>query len=364
MPLLPVHPVRVQPFFGYRNEDHLRLKVRALRSAAPQFTGGGRWQAFRTMLGQFLSREVADLPVQLEVAGAERSQWFDGRTDQEGYLHFDVPLAAARALPAQTAWEVVVLHWQDRGHAYCADAFVLAPGREARLAVISDIDDTIIETGITGGIASLARNWRRVLAELPEERLLVPGADLFYNALGGGAVLEDGEAHLGTRQTAAANPFFYISSSPWNLFSYLVAFQRARGLPLGPLALRDWDFNRATLGSKGHGPHKEAAIGQLLEFYPWLDFAPAGDDTQADLLAFAATVRRYGPRVKAVFVRQAGQPSSAEEVQAAEDIRAAGVPLWLGQDYSTTEAFLEETGLVGEAGAANVVRTVAHQEPG
>lgn len=359
-----VRPIRVQPYFGYRNEGCLRLTARALRCSAPQFTGKGRWQAFRTMMGQFLSREVAGLRVQLEVAGKAGSEWFEGVTDAEGFVQFDVPLTTPCPLPAQTAWEVAVLHWQDRYGAHCADAFVLAPGAEARLAVISDIDDTIIETGITGGIRSLARNWRRVLAELPEERLLVPGADAFYTALGGGALLPEGEAHLGVRQAAARNPVFYISSSPWNLFSYLVAFQRGRGLPLGPLALRDWDFNRATLGSGGHGPHKEAAIAQLFDFYPALHFALAGDDTQADLLAFAATVRRYGSRVKAVFVRQAGEPLSPEEEQAAADIRAAGVPLWLGQDYSSTAAFLAETGLGGETGAAKVVQTVAHQEAG
>ena len=36
---------------------------------------------------------------------------------------------------------------------------------------------------------AIARNWRRVLMQMPDERLLVPQADVFYTALGGGAVL-------------------------------------------------------------------------------------------------------------------------------------------------------------------------------
>ena len=116
-----------------------------------------------------------------------------------------------------------------------------------------------------------------MLAELPDERIAVPGSDVFFGALGGGAVLaEPGGA--GTRHTATHRPFFYISSSPWNLFSYLVAFQQGRGLPLGPLMLRDWGFNRATLGGESHGAHKRAVLDQLLSFYPAMRFALIGDE--------------------------------------------------------------------------------------
>ena len=188
---------------------------------------------------------------------------------------------------------------------------MLAPGAVTKLAVISDIDDTIVETGITGGPKSVAKNWRRVLAELPDERIAVPGSDVFYGALGGGAVLaEPGGA--GVRHTATHRPFFYVSSSPWNLFSYLVAFQQSRNLPLGPLLLRDWGLNRATFGSGSHGEHKRAAIEGLLAFYPEMRFALIGDDTQGDLPAYADAVRHFPGRVVAVFIRTGSGPLSPE----------------------------------------------------
>jgi hypothetical protein len=74
------------------------------------------------------------------------------------------------------------------------------------MAVISDIDDTIIQTGAT-------RLWqaaRSVLLGTAHTRLPFPGVAPFYRALESGP---DGQAAL---------PFFYVSSSPWNLYDVLL----------------------------------------------------------------------------------------------------------------------------------------------
>jgi phosphatidate phosphatase APP1 len=361
MPLFDRAPVRIQPYFGYRNETRLTLTARALRAKKPDadtFTASGRVRAMRTMLTQFASREVPGLAVRLELRGPlGNTVDHHAITDKEGYVHFDVPLDPAWPLPADPEWEVVCLHWLTPEGPQCIEGYVLAPGEATNLAVISDIDDTIVETGITGGFASVRRNWRRVLAELPDERIAVPGADVFYGALGGGAVLaEPGGA--GTHYDATHRPFFYISSSPWNLFSYLVAFQQSRNLPLGPLLLRDWGLNRATFGSASHGAHKRAALDRLLGFYPDLRFALIGDDTQGDLPAYADTVQAHPGRVAAVFIRTAVGPLSPEEIAGKAMIEAAGVPLWLGDDFATGSDFLRTIGISTTGETAQIVKTV------
>ncbi len=351
-------PIRLQPYFGYRNTERLAISARALRSAKPGFERGGRVQAMRTMLAQFASREVAHLPVTLDIChGHNGTETHQGMTDAEGYVHFDVALKRTDPWPDHPEWETVTLRWHNRLGEQAVEGHVLMPGASSTFGVISDIDDTVMETGITGGIRQLARNWRRVLAELPDERLLVPGADMFYNALGGSAAAQ-ADAEPGERRRATHNPFFYISSSPWNLFSYLVAFKRIRGLPLGPLMLRDWGLNRDTFGHESHGAHKLAAIDTVLGTYPALRFALIGDDTQGDLVAFGKTVEAHPGRIKAVFVRKAGEAMTVEEIAARALIEEAGVPLWLGDDWSTGKAFLAEIGLVGDGEAEEIVRTV------
>ena len=364
MPLLTSESVRLQPYFGYRNAKQLTLTARALRSGAPRFDEGGRWQAFRTMLAQFASREAEGVSVELRYQTADGATHVTRATSNaEGFAKFHVE-DLDHALPEQTAWEVVSLHWVADDRECSTEAFVLAPASDAGLGVISDIDDTIIETGITGNLKSVLRNWKRVLATLPEDRLQVPGADSFYGALGGGLVTRDASTNCGTRlPTANARPFFYVSSSPWNLFSYLVAFKQRFGLPLGPIALRDWGLNRATFGSASHGAHKRDAIDAILADFPDLQFALIGDDTQGDLVAFGKVVADYGPRIAAVFVRRAGEAFSAEESAAKATIEAAGVPLWMGADYATGQAFLEAAGLDGDDAARRVVERIEKGAP-
>lgn len=352
-------PVRVQPYFGYRTRERLVIGARALHSRKPGFERGGRLQAARTMWAQFASREARGIAVTLEIGGPHGLLLKkELETDAEGHVRFDVPLDPEWDLPPEPAWETVALRWSTREGPQCVEGHVLAPGREARLAVISDIDDTIIETGITGGFRAIARNWRRVLAELPDERIAAPGADAFFGALGGGQILPEGETRPGTRVPATHRPFFYVSSSPWNLFSYLVAFMRAKNLPLGPLLLRDWGFNRATLGSAGHGAHKQRSIEHILGMYREVRFALIGDDTQSDLPAYAGAVEHFPGRVAAIFIRKAaGSALSAEEVEARALIEAAGVPLWMGEGYDVGKNFLRAAGFTPGGETERIVST-------
>lgn len=361
MPFRPFRspPVRIQPYYGYRNRDRLHISCRALRCGGRSFQPSGRWQALRTMVAQFASREVPGVAVELELRQADGSaSRHRTTTDDEGYAVFDVALTSPVNPAENTVWEVVTFHWRNRDGGQCVDGHVLVPGRAAALGVISDIDDTVIETGITGNLRAIARNWRRVLMQMPDQRLLVPQADVFYTALGGGAVLPEGEGAAGETLPATHHPFFYVSSSPWNLFSYLVAFMKSRKLPLGPLMLRDWGLNRDTFGSGSHGAHKIAAIHQVIATYPELRFALIGDDTQGDLTAFAEVVADHPGRIRAVFIRRAGDPFTPEERAAKTTIESAKVPLWLGDDYETGRQFLAAIGLAHDGEAEEIVRVV------
>lgn len=354
---------RLQPYFGHRSCERLVLSARALRSAPAAFGEGSRWRALRTMMAQFASREVEGVSVRLVVEGPDGPLLdCEEVSDREGFVHFNVPLDPPWDLPEHPVWEQAELHWFNSQGPQKVDAHILCPGKDSKLAVISDIDDTIIETGITGGVRNIARNWRRIFAELPHERIAVPGADAFYGHLAGG-VLEHGEKRGANRMTATHRPFFYISSSPWNLFSYLVAFQRTQGLPLGPLKLRDWGFNRETLGHSSHGEHKNAAIDSILGMYPNMQFALIGDDTQGDLPAFAHAAQRFPGRIAAVFLRKAAAEEFApEELAAKTALEAAGIPLWLGQTYDEGMDFLDQLGFTPGGETEQIVKVVQHED--
>ena len=48
-----------------------------------------------------------------------------------------------------------------------------------------------------------------------------------------------GAADLYRDLAGEVNPVFYVSSSPWNLHAFMVAFLKHRGFPMGPVLLRD-----------------------------------------------------------------------------------------------------------------------------
>ena len=353
-------PVRIQPFFGYRSTRRVQLSVRAVRGEDPEFEQRGFLDNVRTMIEQYASHEVEGLEVTLEYEGGDgRTHRQTHRTDAEGFAHFSVPLKKPTALPLNTAWERSEVRWspisgEEKGGS--TEAFILAPGRSANMGVISDIDDTILETGITGSVKAIARNWQRVLAQMPDQRELVPGARDLYSALGGGAHVDGHDAI----PQARPRPVFYVSSSPWNLFSYLVTFKRQQDMPLGPVMLRDWGFNRETLGSKGHGSHKRSAIERILNEYPEMKFALVGDDTQKDLVAFSEIAASHTSQVAAIFIRRVSQePLNELEQVSAKKIEQARVPFWIGEDYTQAITFLSEAGLESDHRLETLVKTVS-----
>jgi phosphatidate phosphatase APP1 len=176
MPLFG-HPTVVRSYFGYRSAERLVLTARALRMLEP------RWERTRILgkiaaiVSQFAASEVADLSVTLEFAAEGREPLgYTQVSDKHGYLCFDLTFPSRWDLPEDPAWQVALLRWNNQEGPQTVKAYVLAPGRTGKLAVISDIDDTILETGA----GRLIRNWRRVVAQMPSERVVVPGAVEFY----------------------------------------------------------------------------------------------------------------------------------------------------------------------------------------
>ncbi|MAK97598.1 MAG: hypothetical protein CL807_00365 [Citromicrobium sp.] len=359
MGLFRRNPVRVQPFFGYRSRDRLIVTGRTLRSRAPEFDTAGRWRTIRVMMSQFFAKPVAGVGVTLCLT-REDGQDFDYAvaSDAKGYFQFEIDLEGDWPYPESTAWEVVRLGWKTREGHQSVIGHVLVPGADAQIGVISDIDDTIMETGITGGLHNVVRNLKRIFAQMPQERLLVEGADVFYGAIGGGLSVPSNQQPTGSFIPATHRPFFYISSSPWNLFSYLVAFKRSRELPLGALFLRRWGFNRATIGKRSHGEHKQTSIAAILDHFSDLRFAFIGDDTQGDLPAFAEAVEREPERIAAVFIRTTEKALSEAELDAKRVIESFGVPLWLGNSYAIGRDFLRAAGVAPHGETSRIVETV------
>jgi phosphatidate phosphatase APP1 len=208
-------------------------------------------------------------------------------------------------------------------------AHVLVPAPEARLGVVSDMDDTVLQSEVT----RLVRAARLVLLENARTRLPFPGVAAFYRALSAGSA------------GGAENPIFYVSKSPWNLYEVIADFLELQGLPPGPLLLRDWDLG---LPSRQKQEHKTAAIAEILATYSRLPFILVGDSGQQDPEIYRALLHDYPDRIPAIYIRNVTRDPRrvAALRRLATEVKQAGSALVLADDTLAVARHAAEHGWI------------------
>jgi len=154
---------------------------------------------------------------------------------------------------------------------------------------ISDIDDTIMVSHSKGG-------WKRLKEVLflnPQRRTLFKHVSEHYRLL----------AHAHTTPDAP-NPFFYISSSEWNLYDYLRDIFLHNKLPDGAFLLnqvKKWYQIFQTGKTKHEG--KILRIVRVLDAFPNQRFVLLGDNSQKDPEIYELLSQKYAAQIYAVYIR-------------------------------------------------------------
>ncbi|HVD59819.1 MAG TPA: phosphatase domain-containing protein [Gemmatimonadaceae bacterium] len=198
------------------------------------------------------------------------------------------------------------------------DGEILVPPPSARFCIISDIDDTVIQSRVSNFLQAA----RTVMLGNARTRLPFPGVAAFYEALRKGATGDE------------KNPIFYVSSSPWNIYDVISEFMDIQRIPKGPLMLRDWDIGWSSLSSARHSEHKGAIIKNILEVYPHLDVILIGDSGQHDPEIYRQAVADFPNRIKAIYIRDVTRNAerSASVQKLADEVHAAQSVLVLAED--------------------------------
>jgi phosphatidate phosphatase APP1 len=278
--------------------------------------GEGVRASTRRMLRRFVTDELPGVPLRVSVAGAT----VEAVTDAEGYFLVRLrPDAGALSAPRTTG--TVELADSYRGltepHTTTFDVFV--PPDEARFGVISDVDDTILETGVQ----RVGQMVRQTLTGSALTRTTFEGAPELYRDLAVGG-----------------NPFFYVSSGPWNLFTFLVAFLEHRDFPRGPILLRD------LLGTSAGREAKAVRLHEILDLHPHLPFVLLGDSGEHDPQIYADLVRAYPGRVLAVYIREVRLDPGDGRVEEVSSVWGEEVPFVLAPDSDTMRRHAASLGLL------------------
>lgn len=285
-------PIQVVVYRTYGTKKSLYVKGRVLENkhTSAALENETLWNNIVAMYRRFASNEVRNARLFCEVNGATH----ETRSDDEGYFTFTISLEAP--LSADELWieMPVTLASVPFGVVQRAQALtaILIPDESAEYGIISDIDDTIVKTEAT----SLLRMSRNTFFNNAHSRLPFAGVAEFYDSL-----------RLG-RNGKRNNPFFYVSSSPWNLYDLLVDFMDINGLPEGPLLLRDFGLDEDRFSSSDHMGHKYKEISRILDTYPDLKFVLVGDSGQDDPKIYSEVVKNNPGRILSIYIRDVQLP--------------------------------------------------------
>jgi phosphatidate phosphatase APP1 len=346
--LRPLH-LDVYRSYGTPHRFYVKGRLLADRGLTPQTDADSPWRNFQAMYRRFNSREIPGAEVVISLPQHLDLPVVTGPT---GYftLRLDPPVLppSVEYLWHPVPVRLTKLPTRFRGLLGTVEgtAQVLIPPPSAEFGVISDLDDTVIVTKAT----HILRMLRTVLLRNAYSHETLAGVAAFYQAL------------LRGQSGQPDNPFFYVSSSPWNLYDVLDDFLRLQGVPPGPLLLRETLLGRTpgseekpTAASPHHG-HKLKEITQILDTYPELTFILLGDSGQQDPAIYAEVVRTHPGRIRVVYIRDVGVPARAALVAPIAEAlhRDTGVELLLVPDYLAAATHAHAHGLITAEGLANV----------
>jgi phosphatidate phosphatase APP1 len=328
----------ILPFRGYGTPARAVVMARVLedRHVRPREQRHTLFAAAVASYKRYATREVPGARV---VVTWGDKQW-EGLTDEEGFLDLWVPPPAS----ARPGWHRVHLHLPEAAGGADADAVghVLLSGARSDCGVISDVDDTVIETGVTN---PLKRAWALFLTD-HRRRVPFEGVSAFYAALQAG------------RDEGTFNPIFYVSSSPWNLYEHLDEYMGLNEIPAGPLLLRDWGLTAQGFAPGGGHSHKLDKIRAVMDTLAPLPFLLIGDSGQEDPEHYARIVREYPGRVRCIYIRsvRGRRGREASLAQLAADVRAHGSELLVVQDTVTAARHAAAQGWIRWAEVPDVQR--------
>ena len=280
---------RVEPYVGYGTGAYSRLICRTVYAPVQRTTGlvmRGIRAAFMVPAAETQVRiSIDDIPLltvqigdseEFDAVDASREQSSEfALSDSQGYLD----LVAERGL---TPGKHDVSYIVDGRHPVHSPLYTIPAN--AKVGIISDIDDTVMVTQVP-------TLWRAVFNMLflnPRKRMSVPSMSVFYSKL---------------REFFPDAPFFYLSTSPWNVEGSIRHFLEYHGFPEGPLLLRDLDPRPKKFIPTGV-QHKLEFVEQLMADFPEMRFILLGDDGQKDPTTYSTIAQRYKGRVIAIGIRQ------------------------------------------------------------
>ena len=312
---------------------------RVLRQPSQGISGGdGLLYNLKVLWRRMRAWGIADARLSARFGGIETVI----STDPDGYFRVDLELPEPP--PTDRLWHQVSVRL-DEPAVIEVEGDVFIPRDRCSFVVISDIDDTVMRTGVANKLMMM---WRLFLHGA-DSRTAFPGMAAFLSALHQGRMRQD------------TNPMLYVSRAPWAIYGVLDRFFNAHGIPIGPiLFLREWGLTlQHPLPRRGKG-HKIGLIRQMITHYEGLPFILIGDSGQHDPEIYAEIIKSFPNRVLAVYIRDVSHDPKRRQAisRMADHLEGDGPSFFLASSTLAMAEHAADLGLIATEALADIAADI------
>ncbi|MBT0607549.1 DUF2183 domain-containing protein [Aequorivita echinoideorum] len=326
-------PLQIITFRSYGTSNHLYIKGRALEDENIDLSKKGFFTLLWNTYKRFETDLIKNTPLKVTLPDGRIIQT---KTDHHGYFLIDETIEGLHPLVDENGW----LHYKisfvedfpkrkiQQNNSFKGE--VMITSETAEFGVISDVDDTIMHTGLTSRF-----KWKvlkNTVFKRAEKRIPLEGAADFYEKLQNGSTGNQ------------SNPIFYVSHSPWNLYRYLEYFLQKNHFPKGPILLRSFGniFQKKTQAEK---PQKQKEIINILKTYPQLPFILIGDSGEHDPDIYIEIAESHPERILAIYMRSVNHSRKMLRVKGLFE-NYETVPVLLVSESSAAVAHAHKQGFI------------------
>ncbi len=255
------------------------------------------------------------------------------KTDDEGFFKFnwkDDP-------PLPEGWHQVKVKAGRDGKFFAFSSGSIYVPHATQYGFISDIDDTFL----ISHSANLRKRLYVLFTQNARSRQPFEGSVRHYQLL----------ANSNTKENEP-NPFFFVSSSEWNLYDYINEFTSINEIPRGVFLLNQLKQLHQLLKT-GQNNHqgKFTRIVRILETYPRQRFVLLGDSSQHDPYIYESLVSHFPKQIHAVYIRDIHKENHQKVKDVLYKIESAGVPCCFFKHSSEAILHSVKIGLIPEKDA-------------
>lgn len=176
-----------------------------------------------------------------------------------------------------------------------------------KVRVISDIDDTVKQTGVLQGAKQILRN----VFVLPYHESEVQGVAAWYHSM----IDLDVGLH-------------YVTNAPLELYSLVLDFLHTVRLPVSHLVLKHYPSGARSLFSswlEPAGERKRSNILRILDDFRSSQFLLIGDSGELDLELYCQLAAERPWQIRGVFIRDVSTPRSSSSNKSATALSASSI---------------------------------------